>query len=133
MIVQVRTSRDLLDTLRIGLSPAWSVSMASLQRQGTIRVHVVNWDGTIRIEATYCEALSIENHPDHPIGRTVIGFTDGKNVLCSVSFPNPRNPVSYHELMYEESTRAVPAYSVIDGKWPAPSRDEAQSLYPSGE
>ena len=30
MIIQVRTSRDLLDTLRIGLSPAWSVSKSAL-------------------------------------------------------------------------------------------------------
>jgi hypothetical protein len=127
MILQVRTSRYLLDTLRIGLSPAWSLSKASLQRRGTTRVHVVNWDGTVRIEGNYSDEQSIENHPDHPAGRTVLGFTDGQIVLCSVKFSNPRNPVSYHELTYEQATRANPAYSVLDGKWPAPSRDEALS------
>jgi hypothetical protein len=108
MIVQVRTSCDLLDTLRIGMSPAWAVSKTSLQRHGTSRVHVVNWDGTVRIEGTYSEALSIEDHPDPSPGRTVIAFTDARIVLWNVGFSNPRNPFSYHQLDYEEATKAQP-------------------------
>lgn len=124
MIIQVRTSRDLLDTLRIGQSPAWSVSKASIARQGTTRVHVVNWDGTMRIEGEYSEEHSIEDHPDHESGRTVVGFVDPRIVLCGVAFDNPRNPVSYHELEYEENTKAKPWYIPKNG-WPVPSRDEA--------
>jgi hypothetical protein len=124
MIVQVRTSRDLLDTLRIGMSPAWSVSKDSLQRRVTTRVHVVNWDGTLRIEGDYSDQHSIENHPDHPAGRTTIGFTNGRIVLCSVEFPAARNPVSYHQLAYEDATSAEPAYAPLNGQWPPPSRDE---------
>ncbi len=125
MIIQVRTSRDLLDNLRIGQSPAWKVSKDSLQRHGTSRVHVVNWDGTVRIEGDYSPDNSIEDHPDHPPGRTVIGFTSGRIRLCRVDFDNPRNPVSYHELDYENETHALPSYQPIDGEWPVPSRDEA--------
>lgn len=129
MIIQVRTSRDLLDTLRIGLSPAWVVSLSSMRRHGTTRVHVVNWDGTVRIEGDLCEERCVENHPDHPPDRTVLAFTNGQVVLCNVDFPNPRNPVSYHDADYERATRTSPTYSPIDGQWPAPSRDEANSLY----
>ena len=124
MIIQVRTSRDLLDTLRIGQSPAWSVSKASIARHGTTRVHVVNWDGTIRIEGEYSEAHSIEDHPDHASGRTVVGFVNPRIMLCNVEFENPRNPVSYHDLAYEQNTTAEPWYQPVQG-WPAPSRDEA--------
>jgi hypothetical protein len=128
MIVQVRTSRDLLDTLRIGMSPAWCVSKDSLRRRGTTRVHVVNWDGTVRIEGNYSEELSVENHPDHPQGRTVIAFTAGRIVLCAVTFP-ARNSVRYYELEYEDATRADHAYAPLNGQWPPPSRDEAHVPY----
>lgn len=128
-IIQVRTSRDLLDTLRIAMSPAWTVSKASIESHGTSRVHVVNWDGTLRIEGDYSESLSMEDHPDHPPGRTVIAFTDARIVLCDVNFTNRRNPVSYHELDYEDATRAQPLYAPIDGRWPPPSRDEAKAVY----
>jgi hypothetical protein len=133
MIVQVRTSRDLLDTLRIGMSPAWCVSKESIRRHGTTRVHVVNWDGTLRIEGNYSEERSVENHPDHPLGRTVIGFEDGRIVLCQATFQSPRNPVSYHELNYEVQTRADPLYGPVAGHWPPPSRDEANVLYDSSD
>ena len=132
MIIQVRTSRDLLDTLRIGLSPAWSVSKASLRTRGTTQVHVVNWDGTVRIEGDYSEESSIENHPDHPPGRTILGFRNGRIVLCDVQFEH-RNPVSYHELAYSQETRAEPSYAPIAGKRPAPSRDEARALNDDAE
>lgn len=128
MIVQLRTSRDLLDTMRIGQSPAWSISKRSLQQHGTTRVHVVNWDGTLRIEGDYYEDKSIEDHPDHPPGRTVVAFTNPVLRLCRVKFTNPRNPVSYHELAFESETAAEPSYAA-NGKWPPPSRDSALSLY----
>jgi hypothetical protein len=128
MIVQVRTSRDLLDTLRIGMSPAWKVSKASLRSHGTTRVHVVNWNGSVRIEGDYSEELSVENHPDHPPGRTVIALANAQIALCRVDFPNPRNPISYHEDEYEQTTRAEPYYRPVYG-WPPPSRDEALALY----
>ncbi len=127
MIIQVRTSRDLLDTMRLGLSPAWKVTKASLARRGTNRVHVVNWDGTMRIEGDYAADLSIEDHPDHPAGRTIIAFANPRLVLCSVQFDNARNPVAYLDLEYEEQSRSAPSYQ--PGPWPAPSRDEAQELY----
>jgi hypothetical protein len=87
-------------------------------------VHVVNWDGSIRIEGEYSEVRSIEDHPDHAAGRTIIGFVNPRIVLCSVVFENPRNPVSYHELEYEHTTTAAPWYEPKNG-WPVPSRDEA--------
>ena len=133
MIVQVRTSRDLLDTLRIGMSPAWCFSKASLRRHQTTRVHVVNWEGTIRIEGDYSEELSVEDPPDHPPGRTVIAFTNPSIHLCKVEFSNPRNPVSYHELSYEATTRVVPCYHTLPTGWPVPSRDEAQAVYEAME
>lgn len=129
MIIQLRTSRDLLDTMRLGLSPAWKVSKSSLERRGTLRVHVVNWDGTVRIEADYAPDLSIEDHPDHPSGRTIIAFTNPCMALCNVQFDNARNPVAYYDLDYEAATKATPSYQ--QGPWPAPSRDEAQQLYES--
>lgn len=92
-------------------------------------MHIVNWDGTVRIEGDYSEASSIENHPEHPQGRTVLGFDNGRIVLCDVKFPNPRNPVSYHELAYSQETRAEPSYAPLEGKWSAPSRDEARAIY----
>lgn len=128
MIIQVRTSRDLLDTLRIGQSPAWKVSKRSLKHRGTTRVHVVNWDGTVRIEGDYFENESVEDHPDHPPGRTVIAFTNPRVRLCRVDFENARNPVSYHKLDYENATEEPPSYSA-NGNWPKPSRDEASMLY----
>lgn len=128
MIVQFRTSRDLLDTMRIGQSPAWKISKLSLKHHGTTRVHVVNWDGTLRIEGDYFEEKSIENHPDHPLGRTVVAFTNPVIRLCKVEFTNPRNPVSYHELSYESETATEPSYEA-NGNWPAPSRDSANSQY----
>jgi hypothetical protein len=126
MIVQFRTSRDLLDTMRIGQSPAWKISKLSLKHHGTTRVHVVNWEGTLRIEGDYCEEKSIEDHPDHPPGRTVVAFTNPIVRLCKVEFANPRNPVSYHELAYESATATEPSYEA-NGNWPAPSRDSANS------
>jgi hypothetical protein len=125
MNLQVGTSRDLLDTLRVGLSPAWSVSRSSLQRRGTTRGNVVNWEGTVRIEGNYSDEMSVENHP---IGRTVLGFTDGHIVLCNFKFSNTRNQVSIHYLSYKQSTREIHGYSVVGGNWPAPSRDEALSI-----
>jgi hypothetical protein len=53
-----------------------------------MRVHVVDWDGTYRIEGN------------------------------SEVQTNPRNAVSYHELDYEAATRAEPRYAPIDGHWP---------------
>jgi hypothetical protein len=133
MIIQVRTSRDLLDTLRIGMSPAWRFTKASLRRHQTTRVHVINWDATIRIEGDYSEELSVEDHPDHPPGRTVIAFTNPSIQLCKVEFTNPRNPVSYHELSYEAATRSIPCYQPLATGWPVPSRDEAQAVYEAME
>lgn len=117
MIVQVRTRADLVEILKIGLSAAWKVSKESIRRQGTTRVHVVNWDGNLRIEGDYLEERSFIGQPPHPPGRTVIAFGEGCIRLCKVEFKS-QQPVTYHDLSYEQATRAEPTYEPINGVWP---------------
>ncbi len=121
MIIQVRTSRDLLDTLDLDFHQRGKLAKHRL------RVAVRNWDGTMRIEGDYAPDASIEDHPDHPPGRTVIAVSNPRIALCHVQFESARNPVAYFELVYEENTRAEPSYQ--QGPWPDPSRDEANELY----
>ncbi|HZL38282.1 MAG TPA: hypothetical protein VFC78_23415 [Tepidisphaeraceae bacterium] len=89
LTVQVRTRESLLELLAAGASPAWVV--AEHQANLLTHVHIVNFDGTQRIEGVFDRNAS-ERRED---GDLVIRFLDGRIVNCKVEFS--RNPVHFIE------------------------------------
>jgi hypothetical protein len=84
---QVRTNNNLLGLPARGESPAWVVSPKKEPKIAV--VHVVNWDGSQRIEAAYDRAKS-ERRDD---GRLIVRFSDARIMNCKVRFT--QNPVRY--------------------------------------
>jgi hypothetical protein len=86
--VQVRTRNNLLELLAAGASPAWRVSEDRAKL--LTHVHVVNFDGTQRIEGVFDRNAS-ERRED---GDLVLRFLDGRIVNCQVDFAS-QNPVHF--------------------------------------
>jgi|HubBroStandDraft_6_1064221.scaffolds.fasta_scaffold859866_1 hypothetical protein len=87
--LRLRTRHDLLELLADGQSPAWKIAKDKEQRIG--EVHIVNWRGTQRIEATFDKATSKRRDRD---GRLIVGFSNARIVNCDVKFSS-RNSVRY--------------------------------------
>jgi len=91
LTVQVRTRDNLLDLLAQGQSPAWIIGKER-DREIT-HVHVVNWDGTQRLEGIYDPAsYRVQDDPR----RLVLKFVDAHIVNCAVDFSQaPQAVVRY--------------------------------------
>lgn len=90
LTVQVRTHDNLLELLAAEASPAWVV--AEDRANLLTHVHIVNFEGTQRIEGVFDRNAS-ERRED---GDLVLRFLDGRIVNCKVDFAG-RNPVYFIE------------------------------------
>jgi hypothetical protein len=88
LIIQVRTSDNLLDLLKAHKSGDWVVAQG--KEQEITDVEIVSFDGTQKIEGTFNAANSLRLDD----GKLVIAFTSGCIRNCSISFDG-RNPVRY--------------------------------------
>jgi hypothetical protein len=103
MPVQVRTRDDLRELLAAGASSAWRISED--RREKITHVHVVNFDGTQRIEGVFDRNGSSRREED---GRLTLRFLDGRIVNCQVDFDGKQNqqPVHYLESPNEPEENA---------------------------
>lgn len=88
LTLQVRTADDLLDLLKSNRSGNWVVARG--KEQEIIRIEIVNFDGTQKIDGIFDSEKSFRLDDD----RLVIAFTDACVRNCNVSFDS-RNPVRY--------------------------------------
>ena len=88
LTLQVRTADDLLDLLKSNRSGNWVVAQG--KEQEIIRIEIVNFDGTQKIDGIFDSEKSFRLDDD----RLVIAFTDACVRNCNVSFDS-RNPVRY--------------------------------------
>ena len=88
LTIQVRTTNNLLELLKVGKSGDWVVAQG--KEQNITDIEIVNFDGTQKIEGTFDQANSFRLDD----GRLVIAFTNACIRNCTVSFDG-RNPVRY--------------------------------------
>ena len=88
LTLQLRTHDNLLELLAAGESPAWVIAIERVSRIG--QVHIINFNGTQRIEAAFDSAASTWRSDR----RLIVRFHTGRLVNCKVEF-HGRNPVEY--------------------------------------
>jgi hypothetical protein len=91
LILQVRTRDNLLELLAQNQTSAWKVGRETIKQ--ITHVHVVNFEGTQRIEGVFDRNASCYQEPPND-DRLVVKFLDGRIVNCNVKFIG-ENPVKY--------------------------------------
>ncbi len=91
LILQVRTRDNLLELLAKNKTGDWIVGKERIHH--ITHVHVVNWEGTQRIEGIFDRNESYYLDPTND-NRFLVKFLDGRIINCKVEF-HGQNPVSY--------------------------------------
>jgi hypothetical protein len=91
LTLQVRTGDNLLELLAKNETGDWKVANHKIPL--ITHVHVVNWEGTQRIEGIFDRNESYYLDPTND-NRFLVKFLDGRIINCKVEF-HGQNPVSY--------------------------------------
>jgi len=91
LILQVRTGDNLLELLAKNETGDWKVGKDKIHQ--ITHVHVVNWEGTQRIEGVFDRNESYYLDPTKD-NRFLVKFLDSRIVNCNVKFSG-QNSVNY--------------------------------------